>query len=184
MSDWIDEDGFRANVGILLMQDDGRVFLGGRAGGRGWQCPQGGIGRDEAFETALYRELREEVGLAPEDVRYLGATADWLRYRLPPGYVRRHGSPRCIGQKQRWALLRFQGGDERLRFDTTEEPPEFERYRWAEFWEPVREVVYFKRDVYRAMLHELGPLAFPHGLPPYPPWWEQAAAALPRQRGA
>ncbi len=186
MTDWIDEDGFRANVGILLMQEDGRVFLGGRAGGRGWQCPQGGIGRDEEFETALYRELREEVGLAPADVRYLGATADWLRYRLPPGYVRRHASPRCIGQKQRWALLRFLGGDERLRFDTTDEPPEFERHRWAEYWEPVREVVYFKRDVYRAMLHELGRLAFPDGLPPYPPWWEQGrpGPALPRQRGA
>ena len=172
MSDWIDEDGYRANVGIVLMHGDGRVFLGGRPGGRGWQFPQGGIGRDESLEAALYRELKEEIGLAPTDVEYLGATAEWLRYRLPTQYVRRHGAPRCIGQKQRWVLLRFRAGDASLKFDTTSEPPEFDQWRWAEYWDPVREVIFFKRDVYRRALHELGRIAFPDGLPPYPPWWE------------
>ena len=177
MSDWIDEDGYRANVGIVLMNHDGRVFLGGRPGGRGWQFPQGGIGRDESIEAALYRELEEEIGLTASEVSYLGDTADWLRYRLPKQYVRRHGMPRCIGQKQRWVLLRFLGADERLRFDTTAEPPEFDRWRWAEYWDPVREVIFFKRDVYRRALHELGRIAFPEGLPPYPSWWESEAVA-------
>jgi putative (di)nucleoside polyphosphate hydrolase len=172
MSDWIDEEGYRANVGIVLMRDDGRVFLGGRPGGRGWQFPQGGIGREESLDEALYRELKEEIGLSASDVRYLGVTAEWLRYRLPKQYVRRHGAPRCIGQKQRWVLLRFLAGDERLRFDTTSEPPEFDQWRWAEYWDPVREVIFFKRDVYRRALHELGRIAFPAGLPPYPAWWE------------
>jgi putative (di)nucleoside polyphosphate hydrolase len=171
MSDWIDEEGYRANVGIVLMRDDGRVFLGGRTGGRGWQFPQGGIRRDERFEEALYRELEEEIGLAEADVEFVGRTQDWLRYRLPRQYQRRSGL-RCVGQKQRWALLRLRGSEDRLRFDATEEPPEFDRFRWADFWEPVREVVFFKRDVYRRALHELGRLAFPAGLPPYPSWWD------------
>ena len=175
MSDWIDEDGYRANVGIVLMRDDGRVFLGGRTGGRGWQFPQGGIRPDEAFAAALYRELEEEIGLAAADVDYVGETRGWLRYKLPRQYVRRNGLPRCIGQKQRWALLRFRGSEAQLRFDATDEPPEFDRFRWAEFWDPVREVIFFKRDVYRRALHELGRLAFPAVLPPYPSWWEAEA---------
>jgi putative (di)nucleoside polyphosphate hydrolase len=172
MSDWIDEDGYRANVGIVLMRDDGRVFLGGRTGGRGWQFPQGGIRPEEPFEAALYRELEEEIGLAAADVDFVGETHGWMRYRLPRQYVRRSGIQRCIGQKQRWALLRFRGSEDRLRFDATDEPPEFDRFRWAEFWDPVREVIFFKREVYRRALHELGRLAFPTGLPPYPSWWE------------
>jgi putative (di)nucleoside polyphosphate hydrolase len=176
MTDWIDDDGYRANVGIVLMRPDGLVFLGGRPGGRGWQFPQGGIQREESLEAALYRELKEEIGLGPGDVEYRGATHDWLRYQLPKQYVRRHGSPRCIGQKQRWVLLGYAGRDEYLRFDATSEPPEFDRWRWAEFWDPVREVIFFKRDVYRRALHELGRIAFPAGLPAYPPWWESEEA--------
>jgi putative (di)nucleoside polyphosphate hydrolase len=184
MSDWIDEEGFRANVGIILMRDDGRLFLGGRTGGRGWQFPQGGIRRDEPFREALYRELEEEIGLTAEDVEFVAETQDWLRYRLPRQYVRRSGLPRCVGQKQRWALLRMKADDGRLRFDSTDEPPEFERFRWADYWEPVREVVFFKRAVYRSALHELGGTAFPGGLPPYPAWWDAVLAeAAPAESG-
>jgi putative (di)nucleoside polyphosphate hydrolase len=184
MTDWIDEDGYRANVGIVLMRDDGRVFLGGRPGGRGWQFPQGGIRPDEAFTAALYRELEEEIGLEASDVEYVGETRDWLRYQLPRQYVRRNGLPRCIGQKQRWALLRFRGNEDRLRFDATDEPPEFDRFRWADFWDPVREVIFFKREVYRRALHELGRLAFPGGLPPYPAWWDSEGRDAGPEGGA
>lgn len=166
--DYIDKDGFRANVGIVLTHGDA-VFLGGRIGGRGWQFPQGGVGRGESVEAALFRELREEIGLEPEDVEVLGSTQGWLRYRLPRHYVRDH----CIGQKQRWYLLRLTAPESKLRFDTTTQP-EFDRWRWADFWAPVQEVVYFKRRVYVRALHELGRLLYPEGLPPYPDWWEAA----------
>jgi putative (di)nucleoside polyphosphate hydrolase len=172
VTDWIDAQGFRANVGIVLMRDDGAVFLGGRTGGRGWQFPQGGIRRGETPEEALFRELEEEVGLGADDVHVLGQTRDWIRYRLPRQYVRRHGNPVCIGQKQRWFLLRFRGTEDRVRFDRTIEPPEFDRWRWVDYWDPIREVIYFKREVYRLALHELGAVAFPGGLPPYPEWWD------------
>lgn len=169
--DFIDEQGFRANVGIILTDGSGRVLIAGRRGRGGWQFPQGGIKPDETAEDALFRELHEEVGLEPAHVCVMGATEGWLRYRLPERYVRRDRRPLCIGQKQRWFLLRLGCGIDRLRFDLTEEP-EFDRCRWVDYWRPVKEVVYFKRPVYVRALRELGPLAFPDAGPPPPPaWW-------------
>lgn len=175
--DYIDAQGFRANVGIILMRDDRRLFLGGRAGARGWQFPQGGIRRGEADEVALYRELEEEIGLAAEDVEEIGRTRGWLRYRLPPQFRRRNAEPPCIGQKQRWFLLRMKGPESLLRFDATEQPAEFDRWRWADWWDPVREVIYFKRRVYARALEELGAHVFPGGLPPHPDWWDARVGA-------
>ena len=180
MTDYIDSQGFRANVGIVLMRDSGEVFLGGRRDGRGWQFPQGGVRLSEQPEDALFRELREEVGLERTDVELVAGTASWLRYRLPPQFVRRRGNPVCIGQKQRWFLLRMLGDDSRLRFDVTEQP-EFDDWRWVDYWSPVREVIYFKRHVYRRALHELGGFAYPEGLPAYPAWWLERAATRSRR---
>jgi putative (di)nucleoside polyphosphate hydrolase len=169
-TDYIDKDGFRANVGIVLTRGGGEVFLGGRVGGRGWQFPQGGINRGERVEEALFRELKEEIGLDAADVEVLGSTRGWLRYRLPRQYVR----DRCIGQKQRWFLLQLKSDESRLHFDSTG-LPEFDRWRWADYWTPVREVVYFKRRVYVRALHDLGKLIFPDGLPAYPDWWPEVS---------
>ncbi len=167
MEDWIDEDGFRANVGIILTDANGRVFWAGRAGRRGWQFPQGGIHRGEDPAEAMYRELEEEIGLEPGDVELMGSTSGWLRYRLPRRFMRRHQVPLCVGQKQRWFLLRLTGQESRVCFNRTE-APEFDRWRWVSYWQPVREVIYFKRQVYRLALQELGPLVFPEGPPPPP----------------
>jgi putative (di)nucleoside polyphosphate hydrolase len=172
VSDYIDSQGFRANVGIVLMRDDGELFLGGRRDGRGWQFPQGGVLRHEHPEDALYRELREEIGLERGDVELLASTDRWLRYRLPRQFVRRKGGPLCIGQKQRWFLLRMLADESRLAFDATSEP-EFDSWRWVDYWSPVREVIYFKRAVYARALQELGERAFETGPPPRPDWWSE-----------
>jgi putative (di)nucleoside polyphosphate hydrolase len=172
MVDFIDAQGFRANVGIVLIRDGGEVFLGSRSDGRGWQFPQGGVRRDESPEQALFRELHEEVGLERNDVEVIASTRSWLRYRLPRQYVRRRSMPLCIGQKQRWFLLRMVGDEQRLKFDVTERP-EFDDWRWVDYWSPVREVIYFKRIVYARALDELGQQAFPDGPPPYPDWWSE-----------
>ena len=169
-NDWIDAEGFRANVGIVLINGDGKLLLGGRAGAKGWQFPQGGLLVGEDPEEAMYRELREEVGLERSDVELLGATSDWLRYRLPDKFVRRNSTPLCIGQKQRWFMLYLASSEDRLRFDRGAEP-EFDRVRWVDFWRPVNEVIYFKRRVYARALHELGSTCYPQGLPPRPRWW-------------
>ncbi|HHQ13737.1 MAG TPA: RNA pyrophosphohydrolase [Chromatiales bacterium] len=168
--DSIDRQGFRANVGIILSDGNGALLLGGRIRQRGWQFPQGGIQVDETPEQAMYRELHEEIGLRPEDVEVLACTRDWLRYRLPERYVRRNSHPVCIGQKQRWFLLRLVGDQAQVRLDQSE-LPEFDRWRWVQFWEPVREVIWFKREVYTKALEELGPVLFPQGVPAYPDWW-------------
>jgi putative (di)nucleoside polyphosphate hydrolase len=170
MTDHIDSEGFRANVGIILANADGQLLLAGRIGNKGWQFPQGGLMVGETDTDAMYRELHEEVGLRPADIEVLGCTRDWLRYRLPDKYVRRGSKPLCIGQKQRWFMLRLLGPEERVRFDRCENP-EFDRWRWVDFWKPVNEVIYFKRRVYARALHELGPYMFPDGLPPRPRWW-------------
>ena len=169
-SDWIDDEGFRANVGIILTDHRGKLMIAGRVGSKGWQFPQGGMLRGEDAEQAMYRELHEEVGLEPADVELLGVTSDWLRYRLPDKYIRRNSSPLCIGQKQRWFMLRFLGDDERVRLNRSDQP-EFDRWRWVDFWRPVNEVIYFKRRVYACALHELGSTVYPKGLPPRPRWW-------------
>jgi putative (di)nucleoside polyphosphate hydrolase len=171
--DDIDQEGFRANVGIILSDGARAVLLGGRAGQGGWQFPQGGIRVHESPEQAMYRELEEEIGLQPEDVEVLGNTQSWLRYRLPARYVRKHSTPLCLGQKQRWFLLRLVGSESRLRLDTAE-IPEFDRWRWVDYWRPVKEVIYFKRRVYVQALEELGPKLFPEGPPPRPRWWPRA----------
>ena len=160
----IDPDGFRPNVGIVLMHEDGRVFWARRVHRDGWQFPQGGMNTDETPLEAMYRELREETGLLPEHVDVLGTTPGWLRYRLPPRAVRRHDRLVCIGQKQVWYLLRFRGSDADLRLDLTE-TPEFDGWRWVRYWQPLREVVYFKRHVYEQALDELSPLLYPEGVP-------------------
>ena len=172
MSDFIDAEGFRANVGIVLFRDDRQVFLGGRAGGRGWQFPQGGVLRNESPEQALYRELKEEIGLEQEDVELVATTRHWLRYRLPRQYVRRNTQPRCIGQKQRWFLLRLTGSEDRLHFDSTSSP-EFENWKWVDYWTPVREVIYFKRAVYVRALDELARSAWPADPPALPDWSDE-----------
>jgi putative (di)nucleoside polyphosphate hydrolase len=169
-NDWIDAEGFRANVGIILANADNRLLLGGRVGARGWQFPQGGMNEGEKPVDAMYRELHEEVGLEEDDVEVLGVTSDWLRYRLPDKFVRRNSQPLCIGQKQRWFILRLRGDEDRVRLDRSDKP-EFDRVRWVQFWRPVNEVIYFKRRVYARALHELGPYVFPDGVPRRPRWW-------------
>lgn len=137
-----------------------------RIGQDAWQFPQGGIHSDETPEEALYRELSEEVGLQPDQVKVMGATRGWLRYRLPDRYIRRDTHPLCIGQKQVWFMLRLLSEDRFVHLDGTDEP-EFEEWRWVTYWRPLREVVPFKRRVYESALKELAPLLFPEGIPPF-----------------
>ena len=157
----IDEDGFRPNVGIIIHNDAGRVLWAHRIGRSldEWQFPQGGIKAHESPVTALYRELEEELGLSPTHVAVIGQTRDWLRYRLPQRFRRR--SSACIGQKQRWFLLRLLGAEDDVQVSAGEWP-EFDHWRWVDYWHPAREVVFFKRDVYRRALRELAPLLY-HG---------------------
>jgi putative (di)nucleoside polyphosphate hydrolase len=153
----IDADGYRPNVGIILSNPNGRVLWAKRIGQNAWQFPQGGIREGESAEEALYRELHEELGLLPDQVSIVGSTRNWLRYRLPKRFIRRHNNPVCIGQKQKWFVLRLLAEDSAVRLDACDKP-EFDGWRWVDYWYPLREVVLFKRDVYKRALRELSSL--------------------------
>ena len=108
----------------------------------------------------MFRELQEEIGLLPEHVTVLGVTSGWLRYRLPSKYIRKHETPICIGQKQKWFLLRLDAPDDAVRLDC-DEKPEFKDWEWVSYWYPISSVVDFKQQVYRSALSELSPLTLP-----------------------
>lgn len=150
----LDREGFRPNVGIILLNQKNQVFWGRRIRSSSWQFPQGGIDRGESPEQAMYRELHEEVGLRPEHVHIVGRTRDWLRYEVPDRFVRRESRGHYKGQKQIWYLLRLIGQDSEVNLRATNHP-EFDAWRWNEYWVPLDAVIEFKRKVYEMALSEL-----------------------------
>ncbi len=158
----LDREGYRPNVGIILVNQKNQVFWGKRIKEHAWQFPQGGIKYGETPVQAMYRELQEEVGLEAAHVRILGRTRDWLRYDVPDHYIRRELRGHYRGQKQIWFLLRMVGRDcdVSLRASST---PEFDAWRWSTYWVPLDAVIEFKRDVYTMALNELSGLLFGRG---------------------
>ena len=150
----LDRDGYRPNVGILLVNARNDVFWGKRVNQHAWQFPQGGIKSGESPEQAMFRELEEEVGLKREHVRILGRTRHWLRYDVPEKWVRRGWRGSYRGQKQIWYLLRLLARDCDVKLRGAGKP-EFDAWRWHDYWAPVETVIEFKREVYRQALAEL-----------------------------
>ena len=153
----IDKDGFRHGVGIILVNSSRQLFLAKRLGKEAWQFPQGGMHESETPEQTLFRELHEEIGLKPDDVKVLASTRRWLRYRLPKRLIRYHSKPLCVGQKQKWFLLRLVNPD--AKFDLMAAgSPEFDSWAWVSYWYPLGQVVAFKRRVYNMAMREFAPI--------------------------
>ena len=150
----IDKEGYRENVGIVICNDQRKVLWARRTGEEAWQFPQGGINNGESAEEAMYRELKEEVGLDPHNVEILARTKGWLKYDVPKSWIRRDCRDRYRGQKQIWFLLRFTGKDSDVFLKNTEKP-EFDDWRWDSFWAPVDQIIDFKKAVYEQALKEL-----------------------------
>lgn len=155
----LDREGYRPNVGIVLLNARNEVFWGKRIGQHSWQFPQGGIQHGESPEQAMFRELHEEVGLFPQHVEILGRTRDWIRYDVPEEFLRRqvaHRQQRVAykGQKQIWYLLRMLGQDHDIQLKATDHP-EFDAWRWQPYWIELETVIDFKREVYQLALSEL-----------------------------
>lgn len=155
----IDCDGYRPNVGIVICNRFGQVLWARRYGQNSWQFPQGGIKPNETAEQAMFRELYEEVGLTPKDVKILSVTNGWLRYKLPKRMVRWENEPVCIGQKQKWFLLELCVDTTALNLNTSS-TPEFDDWKWVSFWYPIRQVIAFKREVYRRAMKEFSSVVF------------------------
>lgn len=154
------DDGYRPNVGIVISNRQGQVFWARRVNHDGWQFPQGGVNRDETLVEAMYRELKEEAGLSRDQVQVLAHTKHWLHYDLPRRFLRhqrRRANNRINfkGQKQVWFLLELLEDDSAVSLENGLDTPEFDAWRWVETDFALKNIVDFKRSVYRKALTEL-----------------------------
>jgi len=145
---------YRSNVGIMLINDDGHVFVGQRIDNNqsAWQMPQGGIDGAEDPKTAAYRELLEETGVTHESVKFLASSSKWLSYDLPEDLITKFWDGKYRGQKQKWFLFKFLGSDEDINIAT--ENPEFSKWKWIPKENLLEEIVPFKKSVYKIVLKE------------------------------
>ena len=143
---------YRPCVGVMLMNTDGKIFVGQRNDRfeDAWQMPQGGVDKGEDPRDAAVRELWEETGVASNLVEIVAESDDWLRYDLPHDIVPKIWKGRYRGQKQKWYLMRFTGQDNQI--DIATDHPEFTRWKWQDPRRLIDEIVPFKREVYEQVM--------------------------------
>jgi putative (di)nucleoside polyphosphate hydrolase len=159
--------GYRSNVGIMVINRAGEVWIGRRADapadlegpGAWWQMPQGGVDASEDPAKAALRELYEETGI--RSVRIIGESAGWYAYDFPPDVGKGALAGRYRGQRQKWFAVRFLGSDDEVMLAQPGHKPEFDTWRWARLDELADLVVPFKRPVYDRVINEFAALAVP-----------------------
>ena len=151
-----DDRAYRRGVGVMLLNSEGKVFVGARIDNPddAWQMPQGGIDEDEEPWSTAVRELEEETGIAPHLVERIALCPERLRYDLPEEWRPRLWGGKWLGQEQDWFLARFLGRDEDVNIAT--DHPEFREWRWAEPQRLPDLIVPFKRNLYQRLLDEFG----------------------------
>ena len=145
---------YRANVGIMVVNAQGHVFVGQRLDNsqNAWQMPQGGIDAGEDPRAAALRELAEETGIRADLVQVLAQSNAWLAYKLPDHLIPNFWGGRYQGQKQKWFLMRFIGTDKDVNIQT--DHPEFSAWKWLPPDQLCDAIVPFKRAIYQAVLDE------------------------------
>lgn len=147
---------YRPCVGVMLVNAQGRVFVGKRIDnkeGDAWQMPQGGIDEGEDLHPAAFRELHEETGVAAHLVTVIAESREEHFYDLPGELMGKLWGGKYRGQRQKWLLLRFNGEDSQIDL-AAHEPPEFYEWKWVEPELLPDLIVPFKRRVYRQILEE------------------------------
>ena len=150
----INEPEYRLNVGIIIINDKGKLLLCKRKKIDSWQFPQGGIDNNETSLQAAKRELFEEVGIRANCIRLLSSTEDWLKYDIPKKRRKNHFLKKQFrGQKQKWFMFKLLK-DVNINFDN-DPSNEFIDYKWVSYWYPLYTIIDFKKEVYRSALIQL-----------------------------
>ena len=147
-------EGYRPNVAMVVINSMNKVLICRRKNTRTWQFPQGGIDNGEDIKKAMYRELSEEVGLSKDDVNLVGESEGTITYDIPKTIRSKVLGGKFKGQEQKWFLLKLKKDSSEIKLDN-EAFPEFDKYEWVSFWQPLNRIVDFKREAYREALSEL-----------------------------
>ena len=150
----VNNEGYRPNVAIVVINSMNKVLICRRKNTRTWQFPQGGIDNGEDIKKAMYRELSEEVGLSKDDVSLVGESEGTISYDIPKTIRSKVLGGKFKGQEQKWFLLKLKKDNSEIKLDN-ETFPEFDKYEWVSFWQPLNRIVDFKREAYREALSEL-----------------------------
>lgn len=145
-------EGYRPNVGLVIINQHHQVLMGARIDIGAWQLPQGGIDEGEEPRQAALRELTEETGISPDMVEVLAEYPHWLVYVLPPQLRQNPKHAAQVGQIQKWFLIRYSGPDE-LPLPPAGVALEFNEFKWVPMGEIMRDVVYFRKAIYEEIAH-------------------------------
>ncbi|MAJ24047.1 MAG: RNA pyrophosphohydrolase [Rickettsiales bacterium] len=153
------EKGWRISVGIILLNQEKKIFMGERIDNKGaWQMPQGGVNvaKNEKLENAAKRELYEETGVKSAEI--IGISKNWYYYNLPEALRKKLWGGKFVGQKQKWFLFNFMGQDKDINLQA-DKKPEFHNWNWFEPLHITEHIVSFKKEIYRKILQEFNLIA-------------------------
>jgi len=154
-----EESNYRLNVGLIIVNNYGKVLICKRKNSNQWQFPQGGIDKGESPIEAAKREIFEEVGIKPSKIKVLGKIKDWVKYEIPKELAKKSFKKKgIVGQKQKWFIFKIKS--EACISFVNDPDNEFDDFAWVSYWRPIALIVSFKKEVYRNVLAELLPIYF------------------------
>ena len=154
-----EESNYRLNVGLIIVNNYGKVLICKRKNSNQWQFPQGGIDKGESPIVAAKREIFEEVGIKPSKIKVLGKIKDWVKYEIPKELAKKSFKKKgIVGQKQKWFIFKIKS--EACISFVNDPDNEFDDFAWVSYWRPIALIVSFKKEVYRNVLAELLPIYF------------------------
>ena len=154
-----EESNYRLNVGLIIVNNYGKVLICKRKNSNQWQFPQGGIDKGESPIEAAKREIFEEVGIKPSKIKILGKIKDWVKYKIPKELAKKSFKKKgIVGQKQKWFIFKIKS--EACISFVNDPDNEFDDFAWVSYWRPIALIVSFKKEVYRNVLAELLPIYF------------------------